>query len=798
MKKIRNLAKRITALFMAVMLLVLAGCGSEKSTENTTSDSKDSEKNEQSDAKGRYLESDLSLPDNLQQILSMKKLADGSIVIVDGEKGAFISKDNGESWEQKDTYLLDSVGSDCYVYSTVIGEDGSYFAMYYEEDDTDLTEENTEIVTYTEGDDGEATTILATGSFKYIYIDKDGNAAKITPQIKVGEFVDSIGILSDGNIVISLGENVYTVEKTTGELTELCKVDDGVTYMEQIGNILYLVGSIVKEYDLEAGSFVEDPVMDKFSTEKLKSSSFGYDSSGVKSILLCQGDEENSIYIGCSDGLYRHVIGGNVMEEVIKGGLTSLGDPSLSFTNLINLDNEGFLIGYLNYSSLTTMLKKYVYDSEAAAVPEKILEIYSLTENKGVKQAISEYQKNNSEVYVKYEVGLSEGSGMTKEDAIRNLNTELLSGEGPDIILLDGMPVKSYMEKGILADLSSVLNEKFEQNTFFENIVNSYKKEDKVYAIPSRFQIPVLFGDTAIVDEISDLDTLADMVQKLREENETGSITGLYNEKETLEKLYDVYSPSWLAEDNSIKKEQLTAFLSDAKRIYEPEQKGISEADKKEHEEYIEYSEEYLGEDFYLNAGNSAMDYLIGNQKLGFGKSSTVSTLSMDYSMITSVLNKKEGEQKIKLMPGCAGNVFIPSSVIGVCENSSSKELAMDFVSSLLSEEIQSSATEAGYPVNKKAFSASLENPQGEEESSMFYTVSTEDGDAVNMEVTWITEEEKNQLEKMVDSLEVASITDETIKEAVLELAPAALNGEKSPEDVANEIINKVQIYLSE
>lgn len=54
------------------------------------------------------------------------------------------------------------------------------------------------------------------------------------------------------------------------------------------------------------------------------------------------------------------------------------------------------------------------------------------------------------------------------------------------------------------------------------------------------------------------------------------------------------------------------------------------------------------------------------------------------------------------------------------------------------------------------------------------------------------------KLEEMVASLDTPALTDATIKDAVLELAPAALNGEKSAEDVANEIINKVQIYLSE
>mgnify|MGYP002508960155 CR=1 FL=1 len=39
-------------------------------------------------------------------------------------------------------------------------------------------------------------------------------------------------------------------------------------------------------------------------------------------------------------------------------------------------------------------------------------------------------------------------------------------------------------------------------NTFFENIVSTYKKDDKIYAIPTRFKLPVVYGDKAVMDGI--------------------------------------------------------------------------------------------------------------------------------------------------------------------------------------------------------------------------------------------------------------------------------------------------------
>lgn len=48
---------------------------------------------------------------------------------------------------------------------------------------------------------------------------------------------------------------------------------------------------------------------------------------------------------------------------------------------------------------------------------------------------------------------------MTEADALRTLNTEILAGSGPDILRLDGMSTKSYLEKDVLLDLSDLLTE---------------------------------------------------------------------------------------------------------------------------------------------------------------------------------------------------------------------------------------------------------------------------------------------------------------------------------------------------
>ena len=46
------------------------------------------------------------------------------------------------------------------------------------------------------------------------------------------------------------------------------------------------------------------------------------------------------------------------------------------------------------------------------------------------------------------EIGTSGEDSVTVSDALRTLNTDIMAGKGPDILILDGMPVENYIQKG--------------------------------------------------------------------------------------------------------------------------------------------------------------------------------------------------------------------------------------------------------------------------------------------------------------------------------------------------------------
>ena len=62
-------------------------------------------------------------------------------------------------------------------------------------------------------------------------------------------------------------------------------------------------------------------------------------------------------------GLFRHVIKGSIMEEVIKGSLASMGSPAYYLSGMAFLDKENLLICYNG-----NLMKAYKYNPDISQV----------------------------------------------------------------------------------------------------------------------------------------------------------------------------------------------------------------------------------------------------------------------------------------------------------------------------------------------------------------------------------------------------------------------------------------------
>ena len=85
---------------------------------------------------------------------------------------------------------------------------------------------------------------------------------------------------------------------------------------------------------------------------------------------------------------------------------------------------------------------------------------------------------------------------------------ELLGGNGADILVLDGLPLDSYIEKGVLEDLNGFYEEIKKDNPLQENIVNSMKRNKGLYQLPVRTKVLCMFGSDEETSAMQSLDSL--------------------------------------------------------------------------------------------------------------------------------------------------------------------------------------------------------------------------------------------------------------------------------------------------
>ncbi len=163
--------------------------------------------------------------------------------------------------------------------------------------------------------------------------------------------------------------------------------------------------------------------------------------------------------------------------------------------------------------------------------------------------------------------GKTEDGAVTTTDALKTLNTEIMADNGPDVLILDGIPAATYMERGLLADISGIV----EEAGLLKNIQDAYETEEgSIYQIPARFAMPVLFGTEENLSEITDLSSLADIV----EANQSVYTESFYpsaacaTPQYLLHMLFETSAPAWIKEDGQLQEEQIRAFFEDAGRIY--------------------------------------------------------------------------------------------------------------------------------------------------------------------------------------------------------------------------------------
>lgn len=776
-KKIRQIA----AMMLAVLLVLtnLTGCSGEGGDDigntggNAAGSGEEGSGGEGSGgadsegrAMGRFLEEELETDVAFGHIYDMRKLEDGTLRVIgsnadNGTKSAWDSKDEGASWEKIYDFPDEIQDSDeGYTDKAMLCADGQAVCVFSKIDS-------------------------AQGSIlpELYRIDKDGNGSRIAFEMpskdkEIGNMV--MGLKDVGNdqlIVQDISDTAYQISVADGSIEQTYEFDGmgGTHQIYVVGSrMIVLTEQEVLSYDTETGKQLPaEEALQKCVAE----------SGMIHAVDTIDAGE--SMYYLTDAGLYHYKFGGSVMEQIIDGEMNSLGAPAFYPIALAVLDEQNILVAAddANATSPTGIsVMKYTYSADTPSKPDKELKVYSLYENRDFSQSISRFRKEHTDVYVNYQVAMSDENGVTLSDALKTLTTEIMAGKGPDLLVLDGMPVETYIEKGILKDLSSLVADS--GGNYFENVINAYKDEQgQICAVPARFTIPMAQGGSAYYtpgesfDDFTSKNTLANM-----------------DPESVIQKFWYTCSAAWRKEDGTLDEKKITEFLTKLKNAYGEYDRG----DQGETVGVTMGEENAHGNMALMQIQNTSFTY--GQFELAFGRANTCIGLAngFDYGMMNAV-NERLENGDYGLMPGQSENIFVPELILGISSKGNQTEIAEELVKFLLSTEGQKINQRGGFPIEKEAFVNCIDGHEYEGTSTTLIEAGgTGLEETLAFEMKPTPEDAIQKLTEMAESLTTPAFCDDVIKEAVAEQGKKVLKGELEPQEATNAIMQAVNIYLAE
>lgn len=796
--------KKLSILLLGALLLSLtAGCGGEPKAQVPM---------------GRYVEKPLLELKDVDMVDSMYRTEAGELVFygkdVSEEKAVYYryvmpaGSDTPERTEV--TWLnefLNAEGKDRLLSQIAEGTEGTVYLLYHEIDKESGADgsyafrgpllarsvnggapEPIPVAELEEPGEGLGGFTFSDGSFTFGDTAPDGEV----PDVSEGDDAEGEdsgddplgGLISGGDFDISVGPNGEYVFGDQGEDSLHCQ---GVKALED-GFLLLFGDEGVYRYNADGVKTAEFPgqVFDTVSVSAYRGTLIAATAEGFASYDMTTmkesgtypydnpdffahiGMDEKGIYLADSSGIYRQAVGGGILERLVDGGMTSLVMPNQTLRRIVSDGEDGFW-AILSDAEEVYRLVRYDYDPDMPTDPDTELTIFSLRDNATARQTIGEFQRANPNVRVNFRVAMGSDSAATAEDLIRTLNTEILNGKGPDLLLLDGLPVESYIEKGVLADLTGLLEEL--DGTLLTNLMTVYAQEGKVYGIPSKFTVPVMMGKGESLEGLDSLEELTERTAASGEIPFLRATQAVWDKENTgmLMTYYDLFAQSFL-KNGEVDQAALAGYFETVLRLDAAVKAYVPQSS--EEEAYITY--------VVATGSGGGMEPLdVGPGDLKAGKALVHLGTVAGLNNLTQVIGSLFPMGGQSLESTFHSNAYTPVGTVGILEGSEQKELAKDFLRMMLSPEVQDDYVFDGFPVN----AASLEKlVKGALKDNYFGAPDGEDMGFL----------------ALCQRLDTPLLVDQVVKDAVTGQAMELLAGAVTPEQAAANVAEGLKLYLAE
>lgn len=473
------------------------------------------------------------------------------------------------------------------------------------------------------------------------------------------------------------------------------------------------------------------------------------------------------------ESFYGYTIATDTEEQLVTWINCDVDSNNISATtvtdsgDIVCLSSEYSTSGDGNTTYFIT-LKKTPYDQVQQKTSLTLACVYL---DYRIKSQILDFNRKNSE----YHIEVHDYSEYNTEDdysaGLTKLITEIGSGAVPDIIVTGSMPMDVFGNKGLFEDLWPYIEADEEiggREGVVEPFFNAISENGKLYQITDTFTLRTLAGPASIVGSEPgwDYDEIYAALEKMPEGCEVFSVgttrDSVFNDVCSLNLNNFVDWASGTCNFNSDEFIELLEFADSFPQTF----------DWEHYEWGVESDDAYR-----IQTGKQLLVSII------------ISGL-YNYSYYSSVFG---GDMVLKGYPGVEGSgaVFSMSSGLAIASTCKYKDAAWSFIRYLLDEDYQKNNNYSGMSTNKAAYDAQFEAQIGQE--SYFYDMDD------NEVVRTFTQEDADLIRSLVENTVIAvGDNSDQISSIINEEAASYFSGEKSAQDVAATIQNRVSIYVSE
>ena len=510
----------------------------------------------------------------------------------------------------------------------------------------------------------------------------------------------------------------------------------------------------------------------------------------------------NAFYYFDDGSIYRYDLDTQQAEKT----LDLLNDCDLDATELtgLNVEEAGnfrVLLGTQGSGVDTTYELYDLQPIDPSALPEKtVLTLASLSPSQPLRQQVAKFNRENDRYrievldYSEYSEIIASPGSYTEDSssAILKLNTELLSGNLPDLIDVSGgeLPVAQYAVKGFLEDLLPYLNadSAVSPDKLMESVLNAVKTDGKLYQLPTSFQVVSAAGKREIVGgyESWTTDEVEDALKKLPEGATVFNVD---------------YTKSHV----------LYLCASGAMNRFVDWQAGTCSFDSDEFRSILSFANTFPDE---FDTTNFDFDeYQSDYRRVGQGQQLLANIAFASFDDIYYQFAAMDNDVCFVGYPGASdglGSGFVPLGAICMTTACKDKDGAWGFIRSLLSMDAQMQSP--AFPMLKSAF-----EQQAEAAMQQDY-VTDEDGNPIldasgnpipvilytvgffseTVDVYAVTPEQYKAVCDLIDRTTSVFTFDENLMNILTEETAAYFAGAKTLDETAAMIQNRASLYIAE